>query len=503
MDGKRFYYLGVKMKLIKQHQNFLAILAIVILTLVTWHKVYYQSFMGEGYDYFDETFFSGSQGALITLLSFDTLARLTFDILPRFFADNLQLYMLWMLVIVSLVNVFYYLLVYTLTEKRIIALIASIFFIVNHVTSYEMLAFGFYQFFVQRVVNFIFIFPSFLLLVKFLKEKAGKFSYLISIFLYLLAVLGGQFSIFFLSMFVFYTLAFWFEKKRNWRSFLAKFSLTLPFVLGTLILLWLDKHYGSPLISEKPFFDFIFHYETLIEDIAYQLPWMLFPLPILELFTEPQVRVNMIALSVPVVVFYLIIVYYWYRRQTAFRAFILSTPAFILSTLFLNVYTRASQIYQIYHNGSRYLYVPWIGVSIFFAIILYSFFYPAPEGYGAGKRKSLGKLLLLGLMGWWIFFNLNLIWTNMDEKQKEHIASKRILRYVKEKSSQYPENAFVVLPDVIGSQGADFCKKFYGRGSMRFAPIFVEWEKQLDEDFDLERLFILDYDYERELVVER
>lgn len=456
---------------------------IVALTVLTWHKVYDQSFMGEGFQYFTRSFFHNPEGIIASLLGYDTLARLLFDIFAQVFKDNLRLYMVFLLITVSLINVLYYFLVYALTEKKIVAFLAAVFFTVNYVTSYEMLALGNYQFFIQRVVGFIPVFVSFLLLVRFFK-KGNILFYRLSVGLFWLSVLLAQFNIYLLPMFIFYAFFFWQEKTKNRQKFWPKFSLVIPFVLGTLILLFLDKMFGANLVYEKSTFEFGSSVQTLIRNTIYQIPWAVLLLRILRGKEE-------MALATPVIILFLSVLFYLLRRKTTFRPVLLTVAFFIPTSLLLNSYTRGPQVSQIY-EGSRYLYVPAMASSIFLAIVLYFFFY---------QRKLVGKLLLLGFMGWWVFFNFRLIWTKMDEQQQAHLASKETLSFLKKESAYFANNALVVLPGVIGYYGSDFCQKFYGQGKVRFAPIFADWEKE--NGFDLNRVVVFDFDYDEMVVINR
>lgn len=61
-------------------------LAIAILTLLAWHKIYFHTFLGEGYIYFrDSARFPvfGSQGNIENLFRYDNLARFLYYFLEK------------------------------------------------------------------------------------------------------------------------------------------------------------------------------------------------------------------------------------------------------------------------------------------------------------------------------------------------------------------------------------------------------------------------------------
>src|SRR5574341_2136126 len=163
-------------------RHVLAIITLAAITLLTWYKILFEVFKGEGYTYFGIRFATLSK--MDKLIGHDTGARLVFGVLENLFKDNLFLYQVFALLTLVALSILFYLLVWEISRKRTIAFIAALLFSVSFNGTFQMMAIGNYQFFVQRVIYFLLLFPSGLFLVKFLRTRQEK-SFVLSVCIYL------------------------------------------------------------------------------------------------------------------------------------------------------------------------------------------------------------------------------------------------------------------------------------------------------------------------------
>lgn len=470
-------------------KNYLIPSIVILLTLIVWHKAFYQAFRGEGYTFFLNNKISVDSSPILGFFSrMDIFARLFFKLGAEIFNDNISIYLYLMVLMIVLLNLSFYELVWVLTEKKIIALIASIFFLANYTSSYEMYGLGFYQIFIGRIPNFIPAFWSFIFFVKFLKGKEKIIFYLISVFLYFIATLMSHYSLYFFPIYLFYGLAL--GRGGKGRCLL----LFLPFLLISFVSVLLERFYDpETLMTAKVSLGYLFQEFSYLGTVAYQLVLLALPGKILRLFTEPQIHSQVLGLFWPVVVLYLAGIISLFRKDRYFGKLAVSSALFVVISLFFNVYLREEQVHTLHgYPTSRYFYVPFMALSLLWAIFLYTFCY---------RRGLPGKAVLWGIVCWWLVANTGLIWGEMDKQQKYHRAVQASLQYIKENSQWFTEDALVVVPHDLGYYGARFCRRFYGGKQMIVAPIFASWED--DENFNLEKLIVLDYDFEQKQVVNK
>src|SRR3990167_2228426 len=118
-------------------RDFLAASIIISTTLLVWHKVLGQMFLGEGYYYFDRTqdFLALRNGRLVAdkIWGYDNLARIIFDLLPPIFKENVPLYLAFQLFVVTTLYLTFYFLLKAITKNKLLSLTATIFFLANYV----------------------------------------------------------------------------------------------------------------------------------------------------------------------------------------------------------------------------------------------------------------------------------------------------------------------------------------------------------------------------------
>jgi hypothetical protein len=137
------------------------ILLIILLTVVTWHKITKQTFLGESYYYFDTRQHYLQYNIPEKLFSrYDNGARIFFDIATPLIKDDLALYMLIQLVFITILHVILFKVIKSITTKNT-ALLTVILFGISYIGSFEMNGTANYQRFVQRTPNILLLLPSF------------------------------------------------------------------------------------------------------------------------------------------------------------------------------------------------------------------------------------------------------------------------------------------------------------------------------------------------------
>jgi len=337
-----------------------------------------------------------------------------------------------------------------------------------------MLARGDYQFFAQRIILFPLLFLSFIWLTK-------KHLWL-SVSLYTVALILGQFSLYFLAVFPLYIFFQWLQSKQH--SFLQLLQ-TLPYLVITALMFLIDNQ------TYNQNFEMVWNPESIVSNVVYQFPWAMIPYPLLIKITkQPWVRSDLVKLAWPLAGFTLLAIIYFFKRQLKYRYTLLIMVLFLIPSLGLNAYIRPTQVFRIHGEGSRYLYVPAMAAAGFWAILFESVF----------EKRWLAKTLVVLIAGWWVWSNTSLIWSKMAENQPQHETAKQILAYFKIHAPEF-DNKLVVVPNLIGYHGGDFSQKFYNP-STTFLPMAAEWEKKITYTFPPEKLLVFTYDAATKTLIE-
>ncbi len=472
-------------------KHLLFIVGIIVGTILIWHKVLGQSLMGEGYYYFIHGF---GYGPLLGMLqeifvSYDAGAKLLFDFFRIVFKDNIFLYQLFLLLSVVFINIFFYLFVFALSEAWIIAFVAGILFSVNFV-GFEMFALGNYQWFAQRALSFVFLFPSITFLTLFLKERSHKYLlYTLSLILYTLSFILFHFSLFFSPYFFCIFAVFFFKNKPSIRRFIRSIFLALPFLIVPFIIL----RSGNDPVTKISLLTFFQHYgRDMIPAFMQQTSILTIPESILVYFSKLWKLSHgaaAIKLFYPTIIFYLLTLYWLYKRKSKF--FLLSLLSFVYFPVvfFMNLYTRWEMTVNL-GSGSRYLYVPTAAFAIYWGIVLATLF----------QKKKIVIVIILGI---WSIMQIQSISKTFAIDDDKHLAARKSLQYVKYLAPKLQSDSIVIVPSVLSYYGSNFAQVFYGKEHTKFAPMFSNWANELPRAFDPKKDFILDYDVNNQVVLDR
>lgn len=462
------------------------------LIIVSWHKIIFTTFTGEGYYYFPNGFFS--QG-FPNYFNYDEGARLLFDIFKVTFRDNIFFYHLFLLIILVILGFVFYFMVHKLTNNKSIALLSTILFTINGWSLLEFLGMGAYQEFAQRLVWFPLLFVSFIFFIKYFKTKKNR-HLVYSITIYTLSLYLAEFSVFFLPFYLTYIISFYVFKRKFGRQDLIKFFLILAYIIVTVIIMYLDKTVGRVGFIQGNFIVFLFEKRVEIIDlILRQLVILTIPSQIIHALlnnTHQAVYFQKMRLFLyaPVLLLYLGSLWLVLKKSKNLRTIALSSLIFIPIVFTLNIFVREEYM-LVYEDGSRYMFVPSIGFSIFWGIFIYTFC----------RRNLLLKIGSVFLLSW-ILINMEVISAGIERYESRFNGTKISLEYIKSISPQFSDDSIVIIPSVLGDYGPDYVKYFYAKRNNFVAPYFRDWQNEIKRPIDPKKDFILNYDYKKGLIDE-
>jgi len=471
----------------KSHLFYIPIL--ISLTILSWHKILFQSLMGEGFFYFSHG--AKEAGFPDIILRYDTGARLAFDLFKVIFKDEIFYYQLLAFLTLVLLSMLFYFLVHELTKRKLLATLASLFFSINFLGLFEMFAAGSYQFFIQRAIYFLLLFPSFIFFVRYLNVRK-EYNFIFSLLLYTTSLILSQFSIFFLLFFLTYAFALVIVEKKIYKRVLIHAFLTFIIAYGDIL-------YGSgSLIKGQNFLMFLGEEKYVLgQQLLHQLTVLFVPHQIIQYLREVfQLTFSTMVsfLHFPTLIGSLLIIVYLFVREKTLRVPLVAAAIFIPIVLLLNSYTRGTDFIGRIESGSRYLFVPSIASSIIWAIFFYSLF---------SIRILFLKVFVVLLVVFYAYSNINVIWAEIDKDFYKHVANKNSFQYIKGLSPSFSEDSLIVVPTNLGFHGSEFSQIFYGKANTTFVPFNSDWHKMLERPFDPKKDFILEYDYKNEKVVDK
>jgi len=195
---------------------------------------------------------------------------------------------------------------------------------------------------------------------------------------------------------------------------------------------------------------------------------------------------------IPVILLYLGSAILLWKRESILRAIIFTSLTFLPVIFVLNLLMRGDEVTKIY-TSSRYLHLAGVSFSIFWAIASYSMI----------KRGLLGSLFVGVLLIWWMLNNIGSIWKEIDKEAYQHIAVKKSLQYVRNLAPTFSTDSIIIVPSELGYYGSYYVQIFYGKEKTAIYPYFSNWANELLRPFDLKKDVILEYDLERETIIDR
>ena len=409
-----------------------------------------------------KTFWQGS----FPLASFMLSEMILDSILPKIFGVHLSLYYWFVVFTIIAIGIMFYLTMKIITKNRLVAFSAAIIFSVSYFGVYDMVSTHCYCLFANRVYPVLFLIPSFLFLHLFLERNKGKY-FIVSTLLYFLAVGLGHFVLLIFPAFFLYPL-FW--KLFNEKIIRKKIE---GFIYGLFYVLLTGFFYGIQQINESvlsphkwTFMQFLLHPEkySYLKKIALQyVYWSQYPLFFHELPINPmyyivdfRVAPSYIPFTILIYVIAALVVYKLLPKQRP----MLFTLVFSISIIFyFNAYIGQYDMLN-FSGASRYLYLPSILLSIFWAYFLWAVFW---------RKKTIlvgGGIFLLAV---YFVINVRLISSNNIMAIEWDRSARTIFDYVISSRPKLSSQTLVVVtyPE-FGSQEATFFTEQIGKGGVQY-----------------------------------
>lgn len=480
--------------LIKYYQNnYLAILAIVLLTFLVWGKILNQVFLGEGYMYFDRqptrSFFTYNTFHDFSFIRYyDNFARILFDIIPHFFQDNIQAYLFLELILMIILYLSIYGVITKVTKSKLVGFSTAVFFLANYVGSFFLLAEGNFQRFLQRVPNFIPAIFAFYFLFKYYEFKKRR-DYISSLAFYSLALFLGHFSSIILPLFVLYPIVHLLQEKKAKKVFLTSILTVIPFLLLTYFV-------TTSTVDQSPtkgFPQFILTEPDLLKKVLYQIPLITIPLNLilviaqntrLGILSEPYTEI------VPVLTLICLVFYFFggiiiLKKQKNLLVLYLTSFLSMVGSMLLYVYVDSRLDMLKYFGADRFFLIPTLLATICWAILLKILFI---------QKQVFYKFIAVFILVYFVFFNTQLIWTKIDSIQYKSEMLKSFLKYVKANSSQFNSQTIIIVPSYL--QWPVILITDYGSHPGVKAEVeFDGWENKYWNN--RENVYVYDYQFDR------
>lgn len=441
-----------------------------------WHRVLDQALIGEGAIYLTEPYVSIlDKDKFLNIASRHDVFPLLFTrLVGGYFRDQMWLYYLSMLIIVSVVNYTLYLLVAKVTGKWLGGAIAVSFLIANFVGSFQKLGQGYYQWFIQRIPQFAPALVGLILLINFYSTRR-KIYYYLSVFFYLLAFFLGHYTLIILPLFVIYPLVYVFiNRGKTIKQYAVAFIQTIPFILGSYLFLRnqdlnaVQISFGNQITSKVGVLYYLTNAHWL-DDLVREITLVTVPIVILKsivkyvntFFTLSEMNYSELEIvqgTSYVVVFVLLLLFLFVYRKLDIKIrpfFATATLGFPLVT-FIVMYINPGAI-STSLDTSRYLYTPSLVIAMFWGVCLFWF----------AQRNKITKVLIIILMVTWIVYNGKIIDDRFNRWQPTHNTVLATIEYVRNNHSQIPEKSVIVSDALVSGYSAGMLDHFYGGENLK------------------------------------
>ncbi len=432
-------------------QIFLLLCLLILLSLFTWNETFYLTLRGVSFFYLVERLQHYYWNSVVSLTTFGVGAVLLGKSLTYSFGVNMIPYYLVEIIVMTLINITFFLTIFIISHKKSIAFISSLIFAVNYFGNFDMYVGGIYAYFLERIPPMLFLLPSFLLLHLHLQTKS--FKYLVASLAVFFAGIGlYHFAILFTGPFLLYPLCWYFfnpeqDKRVNLKGVLI--SLSFLAISGFFVIIQgMFDVQNSPPLSLVTFITSpqVYHYpEMMLRQLVY---WSEYPafvkgisLDHFKYVNTPMHTLvpitNAVELTWYIAAFYLVCFYLTYTKLPAFRALLLTMVLGTASIFFLNTYFGQYQV-ATQPGPHRYLYLPTITLAVFWGIVLSLLF----------DKKNWRKVIL-GLVVITAYYSINtwVIKQNFVWIFERDLAVRNIWEYIISQRPKLTPGTVVALDD--------------------------------------------------------
>lgn len=437
--------------MVTKNKQLLSILTCSFIALLIWHKLFTLTFLGEGAIYFSDPYFSWVYKANLFSLfrRYDAFPLIFFGTAGRLIKANMFVYNLFIYASLVLIAFFIWKIIYKLTDSYFPAIVSSVLFLSSFAGLFGMVGLGYYQWFIQRVPNFIPMIASFyFLLVYFKSEKVSN--YYASIFLYTLAMFMAHYSVLMSPLIIMFPLFLNLGERRiRLQDFISMIKIIFPFIVVTLFFLYKQEPYNATnTLSVETLFDLEF-----IKALSVKLVLLSIPGKVFVSFWGPEASNRINSFVVPIILVYLTTAIYTYNKGSRLiRAALLSVLSGLVFSIAFSLLLNSSFFTHSY--DSRYLFVPAIFFSIFWGLAIYTF-----------TLKSEIKIwMIFYIVLIWSFVNTIIIYNHFEDRSQIHEMAGSTLNHIRRTHDSYTNNSLIIVTPYLGGYGVQMLNQLYSNG---------------------------------------
>lgn len=478
-------------------------LILIGICFLVWGKTLNQSFLGEGFFYYDSFQKYMSHGFLASIWEYDNFAKLFFAYLVPLLKDNIPAFQAIQLIIIITLTVVLYKFVKYFTKSPWVAVTSASIFSASYLGLFEMIGVANYERFTQRVPNLIPELLGLLELAKFYNSGKTK-HYFYSIILFSISVFMAHYSTFLLPVFILYPIIHSVSKKTSLIKTFKNVIYSVPFALVNIFLISRGVHTPG-----RNFLAFIekMGIGNLASRIILQLSNMLIPPFLIKKIasTTSSYENTLIILTLPILIFFIFGIYLVIKRQKKYLLIYLLGIFSLPILLFLNLYLgKVNPLYnmrgytyyflpKVYSSdpaltatlkGDRYYVLPYLFLSIIIAILIYVLF----------KRERVYKYFSIIFLAGYILYNTHLVWLNIDKIQPASEDMKKYLSYIKTVSPEINDQTIIITPKEFIWPNF-LIRAVYNHPEIQFLTNNLDWKK-IAANTDKKNIILIDFYYD-------
>lgn len=482
---------------------------LIFLVLLIWHKTLFQTFLGEGFFYFDraQSFFLGlniNHLSISGIWEYDNFAKIIFPVLIPVFGYNLQLYQGFQLLIIVILTLVFYKFINYFTHNSWVGFTGAVIFSTSYLGLFEMIGDGQYDRLVQRIPNQILLLISFIQLAKFFESKNIK-NYLYSLITFTIAVFLAHFSTFWLPIFILYPIIYSLCQKKKVHLLVNNIAFSTPFVLTNLFLISRDAH-----TPDGSFVSFVHSHGlgNLVKQMLLQFSNMTLPPVLIEKIASitSSYESTIIILTLPIIAIIIGGIFLVAKRSKEslpiYLLSIFSLPILLFLSLFLGkvnaiynmrgyTYYFLPKVYSIDSSltaslkGDRYYMMPYFFLAIIIAILISTLFQ---------KKLIYGFVTVIFLVSY-VSYNYILVNNNIDKIQPVSEDMKKYLLYINSISNKLSDKSIIIIPREFLWPSV-MIRSRYHYPNMVFLPADSDWKKQVSAT-DYQNVLQINFYYDK------
>lgn len=450
----------------------LLVFLLIVLTYYAWHLLPGITLRTNGLIYLTSSWWKNFFASPFFYTKFNLAAYLFGAVFSRMFGTNIPLYFWAELVVMMIINFFFYLTVRAITHKRMVAFSAALISAACYFGNWSMHTDHCYCFFLERVIEMIWLMPSLLFLHLFLERSRLKY-YLISLLFYFIGIGISHFALLFTAPYLFYPFFWQMFNKKTAKEIIRGIIIGLSYLALSGFFYLIQQKVEAGLKMEISIIDYLLHpqkYDYFLKIIRQLVYWSEYPV----LFTtrtgfrEALSRVKdvsrVIKLTPFIIMAYIIAARMIYQKLPQQRATLFTVIFAVLTIFYMNAWFGQWRV-LIDAGENRYLYFPTFLLAIFWALFLWAVFW---------KRNDRWRWGGIALLGCYYLVNIWLISKDFEQTFSENRPAEVVIDRIIEIAPKLEKNTLIVgAYGQIQGQEADFFTEQLGRGGE--VRIMTDW----------------------------